>query len=117
MSDEQLIELYKQIAAHTLPECANTCRVPYSCCSPEYCHMAIEHAKNRWGVELPIVGDKLPLMGSDGCTAAPHLRPLCTLHTCQVNSMGCKLGDMAWTERYFELRDEIEELEYASNNT
>ena len=26
-------------------------------------------------------------------TAAPHLRPICTAHTCETNEHGCKRGD------------------------
>ncbi len=109
---EELVELYSRLAAHTLPEC-RSCRVPLSCCSAEYCASTIEHAKENWGVELTKTNHpSLPLMGPTGCTAAPHLRPMCTMHTCAVNSLGCKLGDQQWTEKYFELREQIETLEF-----
>lgn len=52
--------------------------------------------------------------GPDGCTAAPHLRPICTMHTCDVNSMGFKVRpapDPEWTKEYFKLRGQIEDLE------
>ena len=53
----------------------------------------------------------LPMMGLSGCTLEPHLRPVCTFHTCEVNSYACKRGDEAWTERYFALRAQINDLE------
>ena len=50
-------------------------------------------------------------MGPNGCTVPPHLRPTCTIHTCEINSVGCKKGDTKWTDKYFELREEIEIIE------
>lgn len=110
---KKLIKLYKEMADLTLPECRQ-CRVPLSCCSSEYCQQTIEIARQEWGVSLPVTNhSKLPLMGPQGCTAEPHLRPQCTLHTCDINSLGMKKGDLDWTEKYFKLREEIEELENA----
>lgn len=114
VKNKELIILYAEMAGLTKPECANTCRVPLSCCSPEYCMMTEMYSKEDWGVDL---SDKhtghptLPFMGPTGCVIEPHLRPICTLHTCDINSIGCKQGDMAWTERYFALRGKIDELE------
>lgn len=100
-------ELYQLMHEHTLAECKK-CRVPLSCCSPEYCEMAIDIAKEE-GVELARTDHpRLPLMGKDGCTAAPHFRPLCTLHTCRINNLGTS-GNQEWDDRYFELREQIEE--------
>lgn len=118
--NQELIELYAQMAALTAPECAHTCRCPHSCCSAEYCEQAIEWAQQRWGVQLEranginLRGEVLPLLGPAGCTAAPHFRPICTLHTCEVNSLGGKRGDPAWTQRYFELREALEEREFTA---
>lgn len=37
----------------------------------------------HYGVELKDTGHPaLPFMGEGGCTVAPHLRPLCSLHVC-----------------------------------
>jgi hypothetical protein len=106
--------LYQAMANHTAPECANTCRIPRSCCAHEYCTMAEEGSKEQWGIDLsPLRTDhpKLPYMGPNGCVVPPHLRSTCTLHTCQVNGIGFKPGDIPWSERYFELRRQIEDLE------
>lgn len=112
---EELIGLYRRMSEITAPECANSCRVPLSCCDLMYCEMTAEFARERYGVVLiPTGHPKLLFMGSDGCVVAPHLRPLCTLHTCAVNSFGCKPGDERWTAEYFQLRDEIEVLEWRS---
>jgi len=98
--------------------------VPLSCCSPEYCQMAIVHAKEQWGFDLvayvkdqwgvdvrDIEPAKLPFMSDKGCVVPPHLRPNCTLHACCINSLGFKQGDTKWTDRYFAIREEIETLE------
>lgn len=115
--NNQLIDLYAQIAAHTQPECKFTCRAPMTCCGKEYCLMAKEHAKDLWLVDLEYSEEykrgetNLPFMGKNGCIVAPHLRFLCALHTCEINSWGFKKGDETWTARYFELRTSIEMLE------
>lgn len=107
MNNPKLIPLMQQMADLTLPKCRG-CRCPLSCCSGEYCEMAIEYAKEEWGTELGRTSHPtLPLMGPSGCTAAPHLRPLCTLHTCEINGRGTS-GNQEWDEQYFTLREEIE---------
>ena len=74
--------------------------------------MAFEFARDRWGVELqPTWHRTLPLMGAAGCIAEPHLRPLCTAHTCETCEHGEKRGDPEWTRRYCELRDAIAAIE------
>lgn len=110
---ERMIELYQQMYALTEPECAN-CRIAYSCCSPEYCDLAIERAAEFGVTLMPTGHDKLPLMGAAGCIAAPHLRPLCTLHTCDMSGLGYKQDDPLgeWNDTYFNLRDQINDLEF-----
>ena len=109
---DALVALYAEMAAHTRPECGQ-CRAPLSCCDATYCHMAINHAKDHYAVDLPVTGHPtLPLMGEGGCTAAPHFRPICTLHVCCITGLGFKPGDAPWTEKYFDLRDRINELNY-----
>ena len=108
---ETLIQLYQRMADLTLPEC-QTCPIPLRCCDATYCTLAMAWASSRWGVTLERTAHPtLPLMGPEGCTAAPHLRPLCTLHTCYVNNLGYKPDDPVWTERYFALREDIEREE------
>jgi hypothetical protein len=110
MNDE-LKQLFQEMADLTLPKCKQ-CRVPLSCCSPEYCGMALDTAKEH-GIALKITDHPtLPLMGANGCTAPPYLRPLCTLHVCSINDLGCDPKDPVWTGQYFELRDKIGELQW-----
>jgi hypothetical protein len=112
---ERLIDLYRQMYDLTEPECRLSCRCPQSCCSPEYCVAAIEHAREWWGVTLTETGHpRLPLMGEKGCTAAPHLRPMCTIHTCDVGAYAFKMHpalDKKWDRKYWRLRNAIEALE------
>jgi len=115
-NNNDLIVLYQQMADLTSPECASVCRAPHSCCSPEYCVIAMEYAREEWGVDLSgsITNHaRLPFMGSNGCVVAPHLRPLCTLHTCEVNGLGFKKNDPdgSWNERYSRIREAIDDLE------
>jgi len=115
MHDEmraRLIGHYAQLGALTARECSGQCARPRSCCEEKYCAFAIDFAKARWQVELqPTWHPALPLMGDDGCTAAPHLRPICTAHTCEICEHGEKRGDAAWTARYYEIMNAIAEIE------
>ena len=104
----ELERLFREMADLTEPKCAGSCRRPRSCCSPEYCGMAMDEAAER-GVELRPTGHPtLPLMGPNGCVAPPHLRPLCTLHLCSIAGMGTD-PEPGFDERYFDLRNAIME--------
>ena len=105
--------LYEQMYEHTKGECAN-CKVPHSCCSPEYCMMAEMQAQED-GVSLDEYRtnhDTLTFMGEGGCTLPPHFRPVCTVHTCEINGLGVKIDDPGWTDKYFELREQIDLKEW-----
>ena len=109
----KLIDLYARMAEHTRPECGAACSRPFGCCNEGQCEVTIAHAKEEWGVTLAPTGHAtLPLMGKDGCAAAPHLRPLCTIHTCAISFMDLKPGDPEWTATYHQLRDQISDLEF-----
>jgi hypothetical protein len=108
--EEQLIYLYDEVYKLTLPECRQ-CRKPLSCCSAEYCELAIDYAKDVWGVILaPTDHPNLPGMGVSGCVIPPHLRPMCTFHVCSISSLGT-MKDATKNEKYFELRSKIDVLE------
>jgi len=114
---EKLISLYKELHELTEPVCANRdgdgCRAPRSCCDPIVCEQMADHAKNHWDVIFTHTGHpRFPLMGPDGCVAEPHLRPICTMHVCCINGFGFKPGDDEWTEHYYELRHQIEAIEW-----
>lgn len=108
----RLVALYAELAALTEPECLMHCERPMTCCEERYCSIAIDFAAEHWDVDLqPTWHAALPLMGTAGCVADPHLRPMCTAHTCDVCQYGAKRGDPAWTERYFALKAVIADLE------
>ena len=114
---DSLKNLYKEMYELTEPECRLSCKCPHSCCSEEYCIMAIEYAKEEYNITLRTTdNEKLPLMGEHGCTVEPYLRPMCTMHTCDINSIGVKQNDQEWTDKYFMLRDKIVEKEYLRIN-
>lgn len=116
MPNEKLKQLFQAMYELTEPECRSSCRVPRSCCDPAYCAEAELYAQEVWGVDLkPLrtIHPRLPFMGESGCVVAPHLRPSCTLHTCDINGIGCKVHpqlDMEWTNHYYALRAEIEDI-------
>lgn len=109
--NEALKLLYKKMAEHTLPECSRSCRVPYSCCDKLYCDIAQQYAKEHGQIFVGDNDKKAPMLGAHGCIIPPHLRPICTMHTCDINSLGFKRNDQPWTEKYYALREEIETLE------
>lgn len=104
----ELIRLFRKMADLTEPECASVCKLPRSCCSPEYCDMAEETARDHGVVLTPTDHPTLKFMTPTGCIVEPHWRPLCTLHTCAFNNMGFKLNDEAWNKKYFKLREKID---------
>ena len=99
--------LFKQMADLTLPECKK-CRVPLSCCSPEYCQISADWT-NELGEEVPEKTEhpSLPFMGKCGCVLEPHQRLFCTFHTCRINGLGTS-GSIDWDKKYFKLREQIE---------
>lgn len=107
-----LITLYKAMYDLTVPECRYSCLAPMTCCTPAACEFTERFAKEERGVILERTDNpKLPFMSKDGCTVAPHLRPHCTVHTCDINTLGYKKDDDDWSRRYFNLRADIEKEE------
>ena len=120
MTDEHKA-LWREMADHTKKVCmappsgdfltdrANgACMRPGSCCSPEYCEMALDIAEEQGEPLERTTHPTLPLMGPSGCVAPPHVRPLCTLHVCCISSVGFKPNDEEWTEKYFKIRRRID---------
>ena len=91
-------------------KCPDMAHKAYRCCDQLHCQMTIEHAHKEWGIRLPTTGHQFPLMGPNGCTALPHLRPWCTLHQCQIQASGTT-KDREWDRKYFRLRNRVVRLE------
>lgn len=112
-----LIQLYDELYQHTKESCGK-CRAPYSCCSIEYCSMALDIAKDN-GIDLSDEYDEkvdIPFLKDNQCVVLPYLRPLCTKHTCKINALGYDMGESdEWNNSYFELIDKINETEYETN--
>ena len=111
---DRLVELYAEMSAITSPVCAKQCTQdrdkPTRCCERKYCELARQFAKERYGLELEETGHpELPFMGSSGCTIAPHLRPICTLHACPISYAPVSNidNDSKRTQEYFNLRHKI----------
>jgi hypothetical protein len=102
-------ELWEKMASITMDKCRQKCHQLGSCCSSEYCDMAAEYAADQ-GVVLEETGSTLRFLKDGKCTVPPHFRPLCSLHQCDINSLGFSAGDPAWTEVYFLLREQLDEL-------
>jgi hypothetical protein len=98
-------KVYEDLYELTNPKCGQ-CRCPHSCCSPEYCELAFQHAK-KLGIELQPTGHpKLPLMGPNGCVAEPYLRPLCAVHVCENHIY----SDLKFYDDYRKLREKASML-------
>ncbi len=111
--DEELKKLWREMYELTEPRCAKDCNAPRTCCSAEYCEMAIQRAKDVWGEELVRTGHPtLPMMGPQGCIAPPHTRVLCTVHICEGTLAKLGITEPGWSRRYWKLREQIGELEY-----
>jgi hypothetical protein len=104
--------LYQKIADLTAPSCQNGtaecgkfCDRKYRCCERQYCDATRRFAKENYNIDLQETGNaELPFMGENGCTVAPHLRPICALHVC---SYSWAEKEMTAPKGYEELRDQI----------
>jgi len=111
---DQLIVAYQEMADLTKLECGPVPCGQKHCCTEGYCIEAIRWARRRWDVTLERTSHPtIPLLDleTNDCTAPPHTRPICTIHTCAIASAGFKRDDPDWTQRYFELRETLENLE------
>jgi hypothetical protein len=102
------IALWKQMAELTWRKCIKTCHAMGSCCCAEYCDMAVEYAKEH-GVTLERRPGTMFLDDKGTCQVPPHFRPLCTLHQCKIAGLGFDPKDPAWTKKYFDLREKLNE--------
>lgn len=106
---DSLKELFQQMYELTNPLCGK-CPVPYSCCDTKYCDIATKYAKDVYNIDLTIfdTGNKVKYLDKEkGCLIPPHLRPMCTLHVCDVNAFGYIRKEPELTDKYYALRNEI----------
>lgn len=100
-------QLWQQMADMTMDVCRKKCHRLGSCCEPMYCEIAKEYASGL-GVELEETGNEIPFLKDGKCVVPPHLRPMCTLHQCDINGVGFFKGDLPLTKKYFRLRERLE---------
>ena len=102
--------LWQEMADMTFAKCREHCHDLGCCCSQEYCDMAAE-IMEKAGAPVP----PMPFSDKDGrCTIPPHFRPLCSLHQCKISGLGLDLKDKKWTDKYFKLREKLEEVGYGT---
>lgn len=113
-NDPEIIDLAQQMADLTRPRCGGKgCgyngRRKNFCCEKFYCDVAEEYALMHGVTDIPKPGPvDLPYMASDGrCVMPPHLRLVCTVHDCQINSWGFDPEDKEFTDKYFDLRERL----------
>ena len=112
MAETEIEKAYADLAEHTLPVCRSCEPKPYNCCDAEFCENAARFAKEQYGITLRRTKHpKLPFMGKRGCTVAPHLRPVCTVHTCDIGNLGFYPGEQKWSAKYYRLRARCDRLE------
>jgi hypothetical protein len=68
-----------------------------------YCDMATAEAEAAGLVFPKSNNPKAYYLHEQGCIIPPHLRVLCTLHTCAINSWGTS-GNDEWDAKYFNIR-------------
>lgn len=114
MSEEKLKEAFNRLSEHTSSKCGS-CMIPYRCCTKENCQATKELALTLFNIHLEETGTTLPFLGENGCTVAPHHRPICTVHVCEAH-----FGkDPEWDEKYWDLREETSNLleEHAASSS
>jgi hypothetical protein len=107
---ERYIQAAKEMHIHTHSECAK-CKFPHSCCTMYDCMCTEMIAKNIFGIDLSdqhTEHPQIPFMGPQGCVLSPELRPICTVHTCEIASMGYT-KNKEWDDKYFKLRKIMDE--------
>ena len=115
---EQLKAAYQEMAEMTNAWCHKVCagvrnggKIGY-CCDRIYCDSVREEAE-LWEEKVPRYSprngllDRTLLRVNGSCGAPPHLRPLCTIHTCDHMRMPPDIHD-----QHCRLREKIATLHY-----
>ena len=103
---ENLIRMYQEMADLTKPKCAK-CRAPHYCCNANQCEATIRYAATEGVMLTRTDHPDLPLLEvGGGCSVAPHLRPICSVHVCEHH-----LWNERFARKYYELRDAISTAE------
>lgn len=108
---EKSIKAFQEVADFTAGICQRMCKKLGACCSTEYCLMAIEVGASEGVTYTPTGNARLPMFDDEKkqCIAAPHHRQLCTMHHCEISSVGVIRGMPEETKVYFKLYDKVNE--------
>ena len=111
MQLDDLKEVYNKIYELTRKVCSKNkfCGGKGNCCNAVICQECVRAFD---GEVLPPLNDEGTYLGENGCILKPHQRPLCTVHQCEIASMGIFKGNPEMTDLYFTLRDEAGKLEF-----
>lgn len=107
MTNKQ-ITMWQQMADMTFAKCKAACKNIAQCCNTIYCEMAAD-AMTEAGHEFPKMPFGKTFVVDGKCIVPPHFRPLCSLQQCKISSLGGDPLDLEWTEKYFELRDKLDQ--------
>lgn len=107
MTDPRLQALYQKMYEITGAKCKK-CGM---CCNPSQC-ADIKRFAEMVGREIPPLPENSSYLGEAGCILEPHQRPICTVHHCEIASLGVFRGDGEATRTYFNVRNQIDELEW-----
>ncbi len=108
----EMIQLYQRMYEITVVKCKRCSKGAGTCCNVYACKLVEKFAKAEYGVTLMRTGHPtLLFMGSEGCIVAPHMRPVCTVHTCKTVQYGCDFEDKPWTADFYDLKKQIALLE------
>lgn len=104
----ELERAYMRLSLLMFGKCGPACGRPGPLCTPEHCASTARYAREVHHVQLTRrKHPTLPFRGEYGCTAAPHLRPTCTVYVCEKHLA----EDPTFAAYYRDLRDEIAKLE------
>ncbi len=105
--------LWERMAELTNKKCIQKCKILGSCCDKFYCEIAENMASVHGVILQKTANEKLPFLDKNNqCVVPPHLRPMCSLHQCDIASIGGDANDPEWTKEYFELREQLDEIGY-----
>lgn len=104
----ELERAYMRLSLLTFDKCGLSCGQPGPRCTPEACASTARYSREVHNVQLTRrKHPTLPFRGEYGCTAAPHLRPTCTVYVCEKHLA----EDPTFAAYYQDLRNEIAKLE------
>jgi hypothetical protein len=105
------MNLWEEMAQLTHEKCIQKCHNIGACCNAITCGFVIDYAVSLGIVLAPTKNKNVPLLDENNrCIAPPHLRPLCSIHQCDISSVGTCVEDPSWTKKYFKIREKLDDF-------